>query len=531
MTKQLFQFTALGAFLLVAALSCETYVFRYNYHEANKLIHQTDTLKTKPFLKAHLKNGDVLILTDTWSVDTLKNSVNGAGKRYNFNRKNISEGALSIPIDSVAIFETNKKLEKTENARIGALAVLTSVNVGVMVFCITNPKACFGSCPTFYLNEHDNFHYADAEGFTNAISPSMQYADVDALDNIHPTVNTFSLTMKNEALETHCVKSITLLAYPRKPGQRVFHTPFNEYFLCENLYPVTSATANEGNITHLLKNPDKTERFSESDENNLSSREELFLTFENVTPGNDLGLIVHFRQTLMTTYLFYSAMGYMGNQVGDMFAKLETDPDIRARFDGTTKELGGIDVFVFNEQTQGWDYQNSFNETGPVAINRQFLTLQQGTGSTVKVKLLLNKGLWRIDYAALTNIVKQVNPVEVSISKVLNKGVADNVALAHIITPDKYLLSMPGDEYKMIFDFPEKEIDYELFLRSEGYYLEWMRDHWIQDKNLLKLKQMVDNPAKHLRDEAKNFKQYEKNMEPAFWGSRIDTKTFSMYEN
>jgi hypothetical protein len=58
-----------------------------------------------------------------------------------------------------------------------------------------------------------------------------------------------------------------------------------------------------------------------------------------------------------------------------------------------------------------------------------------------------------------------------------------------------------------------------------------MREHWIKDKDLMKLRQMVDNSKKYLREEAEGFKQYEASMEQEFWNSRIDTKTFSYYEN
>ena len=78
---------------------------------------------------------------------------------------------------------------------------------------------------------------------------------------------------------------------------------------------------------------------------------------------------------------------------------------------------------------------------------------------------------------------------------------------------------------------PDAQKNYVLFLYSEGYYLEWMREHWIKDKDLLKLKQIVEDPSKYLRAETKNYKIYEKNLEADFWNSKIDTKTFSYYEN
>jgi hypothetical protein len=229
------------------------------------------------------------------------------------------DGNLSVHIDSVSIFETNTKLLKPEEYRITALSILTAVDLIFGIYCLNNPKACFGSCPTFYLNEKDNFHFADAEGFSNAITPSMEYGDIDALTLKTPCDSLFSITMKNEALETHCVNDVKLLAYPKKSGERIYQSPKNDFYLCENIYPINEAKGMDGNISEILKKEDRIERFSLSDKNNLSSKEEVYLNFEGVQNQKNLGLILNFRQTLMTTYLFYSAMGYMGDKVSDVF--------------------------------------------------------------------------------------------------------------------------------------------------------------------------------------------------------------------
>ncbi len=512
--------------------SCAKYYFRSNYKDVNSLIHATNNLPDKPYLKAHLKNGDVCILKDSWKLDTLLNTVNGFGLRYDFNRVKVYEGILTILIDSVAIFETNKKLQNPELGRIAALTIMAGVDVAVGILCLNNPKACFGSCPTFYINENDNFHYADAEGFSNAIAPSMEYYDIDALNNKTTFKNSFTITMKNEALETHCLKNVKLLAFPRQNGERVYQSPNNEFYLCDHIYPISSALGNEGEIAQLLKTDDKMERFSLANENNLSSKEEIYLTFDNIENKESLGLILNFRQSLMTTYFIYSAMGYMGDEVGDIFAKLECNKETRLKLKGgIKKELGNIDVYAWNEQKNSWEIQNELYETGPIAINKQFVPLKNPSfNKKVKLKLVLNKGLWRIDYAALTSIKNKVLPIEISPSSILNKGNLDVKALAEINHPEKYLISMPGSQYQFNFELPKPNTDYELFLYSKGYYLEWMRKHWIKDKDLLKLKQLVDHPKVFLKSEAKNYKRYEATMEQEFWNSKLDTKVFSYDE-
>ena len=100
----------------------------------------------------------------------------GTGSMYDFNRKVSFVGDVSVPLDSVALFETNVKIKDPEKSRIAALAILTGINVAAGIICIISPKTCYGSCPTFYINSDDDFHYSDAEGFSNAILPSMEYA-------------------------------------------------------------------------------------------------------------------------------------------------------------------------------------------------------------------------------------------------------------------------------------------------------------------------------------------------------------------
>ena len=261
---------------------CKSHFFRSNYLDANVLLHETSTLQTKPFLKAHLDNGDVCIFKDTWQVDSAQFYISGEGTRYDYNRNKIFQGKLIILLDSVAIFENNNKILNSESSRNNALTNLMTLDVLLGIVCITNPKAFFGSCPTFYINEHDDFYYADAEGFSNAILPSLEYFDINALNNEENTDNIFSITMKNEALETHCVKDVKLYAYPRNKDERIYQSRDNDFYLCKNYYKVNQATEYQGHITYLVNSKDREERFSTADENNLSSREEIFKDFNNI---------------------------------------------------------------------------------------------------------------------------------------------------------------------------------------------------------------------------------------------------------
>lgn len=532
MLKRIILAIAVTGSLLFLIQACATELQRNNYRDVNSFLHDSNRQQGKPFLKAHLKNGEVSIFKDGWKVLTAGNTLVGTGTTYDMNRHKIYEGELLIPIDSVAIFETNERLTNPESARVSALGLVAGLDVLIGIICLTTPKACYGSCPTFYIHPDDNFHYADAEGFSNAISPSMEYADIDALHAAPSLHGRFSITMKNEALETHCVNDVKLLAYPVKEGEHVYEAHDKQFYKCSGTIPLQRATGAEGDITRQLKTEDRQERFSLADGEQLNSKEDILLDFGSVPRTGDLGLILNFRQTLMTTYFIYSAMGYMGDEVSDIFAQLELNPDNRKKLEGgLQKELGNIDVYRWDEQTRRWTYVDGCYETGPIAFNRQILPLRLPAGTQpVKLKVVLNKGLWRLDYFALTEIREAVQPLEIAPTDLYNKGTKDSAGLAQINNPRGYLLSMPGSAYTFHFDLPEKDARYDLFLYSKGYYLEWMRDHWIKDKDLLKLRQMLDEPAAYLREEAKAYKRYEADMEAQFWGSRIDTKSFSYYE-
>jgi hypothetical protein len=82
------------------------------------------------------------------------------------------------------------------------------------------------------------------------------------------------------------------------------------------------------------------------------------------------------------------------------------------------------------------------------------------------------------------------------------------------------LVTRPGDVYTYAFSLPRDVARYELFLESQGYYLEWMRDEWLAEENRARAAQLVSNPEQLLRDVAPEFKRQESSMEALFWGSR-----------
>jgi len=77
--------------------------------------------------------------------------------------------------------------------------------------------------------------------------------------------------------------------------------------------------------------------------------------------------------------------------------------------------------------------------------------------SKIKKTLLINKGLCHIDYLVLSHIIEKVKPIEISASRISNKGIDDQAALISINNSKVYLISMPGNEYKFNFTLPKNQ--------------------------------------------------------------------------
>lgn len=84
------------------------------------------------------------------------------------------------------------------------------------------------------------------------------------------------------------------------------------------------------------------------------------------------------------------------------------------------------------------------------------------------------------------------------------------------------LITLPGDAYTLSYDLPDEAASYELFLESRGYYLEWMRDAWLEETNPDRVADMLFEPERMMQTLAPQYKAVEPHMEDAFWNSRYE---------
>ena len=471
---------------------------------------KVDELKNQsPFLKAHLKDGSLYIFS-SWEYARAGSTISGTAHKYDPGRRAGPSKNYSMSLDSVALIETN--ILSTSGPAI-ALTVFTGITAAVTVFCITNPKACFGSCPTFYVLD-GNDPQLDAEGFSSSISPFLESTDLDGLPHASGKDGELTLQMKNEALETHIVRRADILAVPRKQGCGVFKDLHGHFWESPRQISPALALGPEGNCLPALSRADGRERSSRSDETDLAAKETIDLQF-HLDPKSSYGLILSCRQSLLPTYLLYQTLAYMGNDAGFWLAR----PDIRSYGEPMEKLLGGIEVAV-RDAHSGWRSIGSVNEHGPLARDSHLLPLGNSTDTTLAVRLTMAKGMWRIDHAALAELSQSLEPVRLQPRSVLKDGREDSDALARLLDPSQTLVTFPGDVYTLTYALSQKQAEYEFFLESRGYYLEWMRAEWIQEQNPQLLSEMFLSPAAALKRLAPDFKRVEPGMEDCFWRSR-----------
>jgi hypothetical protein len=507
----------LGVGLLVAVLGAGCTLDRQLHRSSD--LHGI-TAQESPYLKAHLKNGDVVVFS-RWTVDDAKQVVRGDCRRWDTHRQTRPcTGPLAI--DEVALFETNQ--EKANLGPVVGLTIVTVASLAVTVACLVNPKACFGSCPTFYISDGQR-DYLAAEGFSESVAPALEATDVDAMWRAHVTGRTARLRITNEALETHTVKQAHLLVVPRPEGGRIVRLVDGQFREARDLVGPRACRAAEGDCLPAVAANDELERISETDGRDLATRESVELRFDDTAPsasaagGTSRGLLIEARQGFITTYLFYQALAYMGRKAGSYLAALEQgDEALRQRTRELYHLLGGIDVQVRGPGGD-WRTVGSYLETGPLAREVQVVPLPDGAPAS-DIRLVMARGHFRLGHVALVRLGQAVTPTRVPIARIATRAGDAERARRWVAGSEPALVTLPGDEHLLEYDLPADGEGLELFLEARGFYLEWMRQAWLAEESDWKLGKLFTRPATALRDLAPSYHALEPRIEAMFWGSR-----------
>jgi hypothetical protein len=284
--------------------------------------------------------------------------------------------------------------------------------------------------------------------------------------------------MKNEALETYVVRYANVSAVPKEEGSYIFATSDFKFYKVNKLISPIQAKCPQEECLNLISILNGKEWFDLSDDKDLGRQEEIEVIF---LAEKDKGR----RQTLLPTFLFYQILDYIRNgNENNSNGNYEKLKEI-------VKKIKRIEI----------DYMDS---EGPFAIDYSLAMLGKLNKDTIKIKLRFTKGALRLDYVALADIKEVVEPF-----LVLRNNQENKEALTSLLNKNKFLTTLPGDEYILKYKTPNG--NFEFFLHTK---------EWIKEENLLTLWEFISSPEITLKNLAPKYKKIESQMEGVFWRSK-----------
>jgi hypothetical protein len=474
--------------------------------------------------KLHLRDGRLVVL-DTWRVSG--DTIQGHGREYDVERNFVWAGQAKIKLEDVALVETSKE---HPNPALLPLALITGASIAVSVFCITNPKACFGSCPTFYVRAPPGAGgdgwTLQAEGFSSSVARIFEADDIDDLPEARPRDGAVTVAMRNEALETHMVRRLSLIVVRGPPGAAVLRRAGPGYLAVGRPVPPEACVgpAIDGSACAALAAKDGAEVAIESDGKDLAAGTSITLRYP--APGKrDVALVLTARNSLMSTYVLYQMMAFLGRGLGEFMASVERgEPHAVLGLVEFTRLLGGVDV-AWRQRDAAFQSAGSLGYIGPIARATRGLSFSvDAPGEPVEVKLTFARAHWKLDAAHLAPVMaSDLAPVEVP-AQVAEAGGRDAAQVeASLRGRGPYVVTTPGDEIVLRFPVPAEPegASTGYFLHSRGYYYEWMRDEWLRDEDPGRARAYIDDPARALRELAPSYRALEPSMESVFRASRF----------
>lgn len=203
-----------------------------------------------------------------------------------------------------------------------------------------------------------------------------------------------------------------------------------------------------------------------------------------------------------------------------MFNLINTNETLQNKLLYGDTVLGGIEIFIHSNNE--WIKINEIYENGPIAQEIKLIKLPSISDNYIEIKFRMSKGYYKIGYAAIVDIIKKSEPIVLQPSGIYKDGLNDKYAENSLKDSLKMLITMPGDKYRLVYVLPELYVNYELFIDSRGYYMEWMREEWLKEENLNLVYLYLNNPLEFFKIHASKYKVHEHRMEELFWSSRYE---------
>ncbi len=437
-------------------------------------------------IKVHMRDGSTVVFTR--GAHLSNGAVLGIGQAYpllddvNFKLRE------RVPLDSVVGVETfeGKALLAQSTALSIAGTALGAVGLAALAIAI------FGSCPTIYADTGANATL-QAEGFSYAIAPLLEHRDIDAL-NVHMDADgIIRLELRNEALETHFINNIELLAVSRTPGALVIPDQSGTIAMLSDIRELSAAHDRSGRDVRAALAKIDGELFASApalvDRAHVGDLDDwLDIEADNLPPGDSVAVVMKLRNSLLNTVLLYDGI-LGGADAADWLTSglqnIATALDVSRWYTRTMGMHLTVDGAGNTEHAR-------LGDVGPIAFREVAVMLPRSSHNArhIKVRLRFVADDWRIDRAVIAAGVARPSSRVIPVARVIvptpargGPAAVDSAALRALRdADDKYLQTVPGQRMTLEFK-PDARLRGDTavtyLIAWQGWYREWIRGDWL----------------------------------------------------
>ena len=446
-------------------------------------------------IKAHLLDGGTIVFADGAMVT--RDAISGHGLRYALLENERSVPVTGVPLDSVVGVETFEQKRLQAQSVVLSIAA-TTVGGAALVGLL---KALFGSCPTVYSDSASG-GVLQAEGFSYAIAPMLEHRDVDPLAVRPGPDGIIRLELRNEALETHFINHIELLAARAPSGSAVVPDQDGRLVAVSARRPLARAVDRAGrDVRAALASADGVSFASAAPTVDSARAADLNdwidLEANDLPPGDSIAVVLRLRNSLLNTVLLYDGI-LGGRDAPDWLASGMQHIGVALDLTRWYVKTMGMHITVDGAPlpADGSREHARLGDVGPIAFSDVAVVLPRPAHDArqVRVRLRFVADDWRIDRAEIAATIARPTAGPIRVTRVIapapaNGGApaADTAALHALAdADDRYLETRPGQRMTLEFapmpgtpDARDSTISY--FIAWQGWYREWIRGSWLRN--------------------------------------------------
>lgn len=452
---------------------------------------QSQSIKTP--VKVHLADGSTVVFktgAQIWS-----NRISGEGERYAL-LGGVGVSLSEIPMDSVVgveAFVVRSLVAPTVIVSAAATALGAVAFAGLAV-------AIFGSCPTVYADTGNGL-VLEAEGFSYAISPLMEHRDLDALRARPGPDGVIRLELRNEALETHYINQVEVVAVRHAVGARVVPDQGGRPVAVSGFAPVTGARDRAGrDVSEALADRDGV-LFSSAPAVVSAAREGdlddwIDLDVADLPPGDSIAVVLRMRNSLLNTVLLYEgmlgghdALDWLANDMQHIARTIDLSRWY-VRTMGMRLSVEGVPLSA----REPYEGHARLGDIGPIAFRDVAVVLPRprtdAAGARIRLRFVADN--WRIDEVRVAGAISRPEYTTLAVDSVIvptpatgTGPMVDAAAVPAVADVDeRYLETRPGQRMTLVFhpdtvEAPDADTTATYLIAWQGWYREWIRASWL----------------------------------------------------